>query len=79
MNECFNPHCCCKHRELLYDNSAKTYGNPGLQPHFDRIFIRHYIRSILSKGYDEHPRSTMLVFLLATFDIEALEMVTHTM
>lgn len=79
MNECQDVNCCCKHRDSLYDAHLRSYGNPALQPHFDRIFIRYYLRRLLNQGYEQHLKSTMLAFLLSTFDIEALEMVTQTM
>ena len=64
---------------MLYDHHLKIFGDPKIQPHFDRIFIRHYIRKLLSQGYEEHTKSTMLTLLLSTVDVEALEMITETM
>jgi hypothetical protein len=78
-NQCEDTDCCCKHRDQLYDSNLRTFGNSKLQPHFDRIFIRHYIRKLLMQGCEGHSKSIVLVFLLGFFDIEALEMVTQTM
>ena len=77
MNECADLACCCKNRGSLYDANSKTFGNPKLQPHNDRIFIRHYIRRLIMKGCEEHSKSIMLLFLLIIYDIEAVEMITY--
>ena len=54
---------------MLYDHQLKVYGNPKIQPHFDKIFIRFYIRKLLEKGYEEHNKSVMLAILLANFEL----------
>jgi hypothetical protein len=50
-NECLDLTCCCKNRQYLYDTYLKAFGNPKIQPHFDKIFIRHFLRKLLSDGY----------------------------
>lgn len=52
MNECLELSCCCKNRQLLYDSNLKTFGNAKMQPHFDKVFIRHFIKKLISDGYD---------------------------
>jgi hypothetical protein len=64
---------------MLYDANLKVFGNPKLQPHNDKIFIKHYIRHIIMKGCEEHTKSIMLLFLLIIYNIEAVEMVAHAM
>jgi hypothetical protein len=72
MNDCEDPTCCCHHRERLYDHNIKIFGNPKAQPHFDRVFIRYYIRKLLSNGHNHHPKSMVLTFLLAYYNVEIL-------
>ena len=78
MNDCDEPECCCHHRSRLYDHGVKIFGNPKQQPHFDRVFIRHYIRKLFNNGLKHHPKSMVLTFLLAYYNIEILEMATQT-
>lgn len=79
MNECLDPACCCKNRQVLFDSNLKIFGNPKSQPHFDKVFIRHYIRKLLNDGYSQFSKSSGLAFLLSNYNIEILEMITQTM
>jgi hypothetical protein len=63
----------------LYDGYLKTFGNPKIQPHFDKIFIRHFIRKLLCEGYEKFNKSAILALLLSTYNIEVVEMVAQTM
>lgn len=78
-NECSDPACCCKNRHRLYDTYLKAFGNPAIQPHFDKIFIRHFIRKLLCDGYDKFPKSSLLALLISNYNIEVVEMITQTM
>jgi len=50
-----------------------------MQPHFDKVFIRHYIKKLLNDGYEEFNKSSTLTFLISYYNIEILEMITQTM
>jgi hypothetical protein len=78
-NECDDPACCCTNRQDLYDTYLKAYGNPKIQPHFDKIFIRHFIRKLLCDGYEKFSKSSLLALLISNYNIEVVEMITQTM
>ena len=77
-NQCLDPACCCKNRENLYDTYLKTFGNPKIQPHFDKIFIRHFIKKLLFDGYEKFNKSSMLALLISNYNIEVVQMITQT-
>jgi len=72
MNDCVDTTCCCRHRQRLYDPNLKIFGNPQLQPHFDKLFIRHYLKKLLADGLAEFPKSPTLAFLVCSYNIEVL-------
>lgn len=40
--------------------------------------MRHFIRKLLNDGYERFNKSSILVFLLSSYNIEIVEMITQT-